>query len=219
MSVTTTLDKRELQLAKEAAEWRLISMLFECPSDAWRAQLTGLAAEVEDPQLKSAAHDALEEADEGLFHHTFGPGGPAPAREASYHQTVELGYLMSEIQAYYNAFAYQPLAAEAPDHISVETGFIAYLKFKQAYALARGEAEHAAIASEAAQSFLKDHLRVMAHPLAGHLANSGISYLEKAGAIVGQRVGPLPVAASPTLPILQNQQDQEEYPCGSSSCE
>ncbi|MBZ5530933.1 MAG: molecular chaperone TorD family protein [Acidobacteriia bacterium] len=218
MSSTTTLDKRELQLAKEAAEWRLASMLFECPSDAWRAQITALATEVGDAELKSATHDALEEAEEGLFHYIFGPGGPAPAREASYHQTVELGYLMSEIQAYYNAFAYQPLAAEPPDHISVETGFIAYLKLKQAYALACGEAEHAAIASEAAQSFIKDHLAILANPLAGHLANSGITYLEKASAFVARKAGPLPVVA-PILPILQNQQEEEEYSCGSSPCE
>jgi nitrate reductase assembly molybdenum cofactor insertion protein NarJ len=215
MSSTTTLDKQELQLAKEAAEWRLISMLFECPSDAWRAQLSGLSAEVEYPALKSAALAALEEAEEGLFHYIFGPGGPAPAREASYHQTVELGYLMSEIQAYYNSFAYAPLTAEPPDHISVETGFIAYLKLKEAYALACGETEHAAIASEAAQSFIKDHLRVMAHPLAGYLANSGIAYLEKASAFVAQRVGPLPVV-TPILPILQDAitEDREEPSCG-----
>jgi nitrate reductase assembly molybdenum cofactor insertion protein NarJ len=195
MSSTTTLDKWELQLAKEAAEWRLASLFFECPTDAWRAQITALAAEVGDAALKSAARDALVEAEEGLFHHTFGPGGPAPAREASYHQTVELGYLMSEIQAYYNAFAYAPLTSEPPDHISVETGFIAYLKMKEAYALACGEAEHAAIASEAAQSFM-----------------------EKASAFVASKTGPLPVVA-PILPILQNQQEEGEYSCGSSSCE
>ena len=218
MSATTTLEKHELQLAKEAAEWRLVSLLFECPNKAWREQLTGLATEVDDPELKSAVHDALVEAEEGLFHHTFGPGGPAPPREASYHQTVELGYLMSEIQAFYNAFAYQPLTAEPPDHISVETGFIAYLKLKEAYALACGDAEHAAIASEAAQSFMKDHLAILANPLAGHLANSGITYLEKASVFVAAKTGPLPVVA-PILPILQNQQEEGEYSCGSSSCE
>jgi len=32
----------------------------------------------------------------------------APPREATYHETVQLGYLMSELQAYYNAFAFRP---------------------------------------------------------------------------------------------------------------
>jgi nitrate reductase assembly molybdenum cofactor insertion protein NarJ len=218
MSSTATLNKRELQLAKDAAEWRLLSMLFECPSDEWRAQLAALAAEVECPELESAAHDAVKEAEEGLFHHTFGPGGPAPAREATYKQTVELGYLMSEIQAFYNAFAYHPQTAEAPDHISVEIGFIAYLKLKEAYALACGDAERAVLASEAVQSFLKDHLGAMAHPLAGYLANSGISYLEKAGASLARRVAPLPKVA-PILPILQNEDSEEEHSCGRSCIE
>jgi hypothetical protein len=44
----------------------------------------------------------------------------------SYHQTVQLGYLLSELQAYYSAFAFQPLTNEPPDHVSVETGFIAF---------------------------------------------------------------------------------------------
>jgi len=119
------LGQREILLAQDAAEWRLLSLLFECPTPEWRVQVTALMHEVTDTDLKSAAQDALDEASEGLFHHTFGPGGAAPPREATYHQTVQLGYLMSELQAYYNAFAFRPVTNEPPDHVSVETGFIA----------------------------------------------------------------------------------------------
>jgi nitrate reductase assembly molybdenum cofactor insertion protein NarJ len=215
MTTPVVLNQRELHLAKEAAGWRLISMLFECPNDAWRAQLAALAAEVEDPELKSAAKDALAEAGEGLFHHTFGPGGPAPAREASYHQTVQLGYLMSELQAYYNAFAYRPQTAEPADHVSVETGFIAYLKLKQAYALACEDEERAATAAESAQRFIEEHLANIVQPLAERLDGSSISYLTKASAALSRRVGPPPKAPSP-LPILQNDQDKSEIACGES---
>ena len=118
-----------------------------------------------DSELESAAEDALQEASEGLFHYAFGPGGPAPVREATYHQTVELGYLMSELQAYYNAFAFEPRTAEPPDHISVEAGFIAYLKIKELYALRCEDETRAATASESAQRFLQDHLAIVAQPL------------------------------------------------------
>lgn len=216
MTAPAILNDRELRLAKEAAEWRLISLLFECPDTKWREQVAALMNEVADAELQSAAHDALEEAGEGLFHHTFGPGGPAPAREATYHQTVQLGYLMSELQAYYNAFAFQPLTAEAPDHVSLEAGFIAYLKMKEAYALACQDEDRAATAGESAQRFIEDHLTNLAQPLADRLEGSGISYLAKASAALLRRVGPQKVVQSP-LPILQEEPQESAFACGESS--
>ena len=216
MTTPAVLNERELHLAKEAAEWRLISLLFECPGPQWREQVTALMNEVADAELQSAAHDALEEAGEGLFHYTFGPGGPAPAREATYHQTVQLGYLMSELQAYYNAFAFHPVTAEAPDHVSVETGLIAYLKMKEAYALACQDEERAATASESAQRFIEDHLTNLAQPLAERLEGSGIRYLATASAALLRRVGPSKVVPSP-LPILQEEPQEGAFACGELS--
>jgi nitrate reductase assembly molybdenum cofactor insertion protein NarJ len=213
MPTNTVLSDREFQLAQEAAEWRLLSLLFECPTGSWHAQITALIREVDDEELKSAAQDALKEASEGLFHHTFGPGGPAPPREATYHQTVQLGYLMSELQAYYNAFAFRPVTAEPPDHVAVETEFIAYLKLKQAYALACNDEERAATTSESAQCFLKEHLANIAQPLADHLEGSDMKYLAKAGAALLRRVGLPAIAVSP-LPILQEEPKEEEWNCG-----
>jgi nitrate reductase assembly molybdenum cofactor insertion protein NarJ len=218
MTPPAVLNERELHLVKEAAEWRLISLLFECPGPQWREQVTALMKEVADAELQSAAHDALEEAGEGLFHYAFGPGGPAPAREATYHQTVQLGYLMSELQAYYNAFAFHPSTAEAPDHVSVETGFIAYLKIKEVYALACQDEERAATASESAQRFIEDHLTNLAQPLSERLGGSGIGYLAMASAALLRRVGPPRVASSP-LPILQDEPQGNGFTCGGSSDE
>ena len=213
MTPNTILGEREVQLAQEAGEWRLLSLLFECPTPEWRGQVAALMNDVSDTELKSAAQDALQEASEGLFHHTFGPGGPAPPREATYHQTVQLGYLMSELQAYYNAFAFEPATAEPPDHISVEIGFIAYLKIKEAYALACQDEARAATASESAERFIQEHLVNFAQPLAEYLEGSEIAYLARAGAALVQRVGPPPSAASP-LPILQEEQSESEWACG-----
>ena len=213
MRKNAVLGQNELRLAREAAEWRLLSLLFECPTTAWRTQLSGLIQDVADEELKSAAQDALEQASEGLFHHTFGPGGPAPPREATYHQTVQLGYLMSELQAYYNAFAFHPVTNEPPDHISVETGFIAYLKLKEAYALACGDEDQAAAASESAQRFTLEHLANIVEPFVSHLQASDIPYLLKAGTALFHRVGPIPKTTSP-LPILQEDHQESEWTCG-----
>lgn len=198
MKQHSTLDPGTETLLREAAEWRMLGLLFECPSAEWRKQVDALEQELRDPMLREAAGTAIEEASEGDFHSIFGPGGPAPAREVSYHETVQLGYLLSELTTYYGAFAYQPKTEEALDHISVEAGFISYLRLKEAFALANDSVEGAALAAEAATGFIRDHLSFVAQPLAASLANSGFAYLAAAGKALEQRVGP-----RRTLPVLQ----------------
>ncbi len=198
------------QLLREAAEWRLLSLLFECPSPAWREQVQALAAEVADADLKAAANVAQREAGEGLYHSIFGPGGPAPGREISYRDWTQPGYLLSELTSYYDAFAYQSKIVEAPDHISVETGFVAYLKLKEAYAESIGDTEHAAVTREAAQQFINDHLSTMTEPLARSLEHSGVEYLALAGKALLARVGPKRDQSSKqNLPVLSLDEDSE----------
>lgn len=168
-------------LLRQAAEWRLLGLLFECPRPGWRDDVAALAAEVDCAGLREAARHAHEEASEGLYHSTFGPGGPASPREVTYKESVELGHLMSELVGYYEAFAYHPTTEEPPDHVAVEAGFVAYLRLKEAYAQSSGDAEHAAITAEAAREFLTGHLSVMATPLAAALQNSPAHYLALAG--------------------------------------
>jgi len=201
------------QLLSEAAEWRLLSLLFECPSPNWREQLDALAAEVADADLKVAAETAQREASEGLYHSTFGPGGPAPGREISYRDWAQPGYLLSELTSYYEAFAYHPDQAatvEAPDHVSVETGFIAYLKLKEAYAEASGDDEHAAITREAAEQFINEHLSAMTEPMARSLEHSGVEYLALAGKALLARIGPKrDQSPKHNLPILVADEESE----------
>jgi nitrate reductase assembly molybdenum cofactor insertion protein NarJ len=164
-------------LIEASARWRLISMLFECPAAKWRETLTALASEISDPGLREAVAAAQTEASEGLYHSTFGPGGPVSLREVSYHRSVELGGLMSELTGYYNAFGYDPSSQEPYDHVAVEAGFAGYLRLKEAYAEACQDPEHAQITAEAAQHFVKDHLGAIAESLNSRLKESGIRYL------------------------------------------
>ena len=212
------MDTRVHELLKQAAEWRLIGLLFECPVGTWRDDVAALARDIDDPLLGGAARHALDEASEGLYHSTFGPGGPAPPREVSYLQAVQLGYLLSELTAFYDAFAYQPVTKESPDHVSVEAGFIGYLLLKQAYALTRGEDERASVAAEAEATFRRAHLASFAEPLAATLQASGIAYLAEAGRALSTRVGPPPTATSPDgarrLRVIQPFEDDDEIACG-----
>ena len=187
-SASNETDIRDL--LREATEWRLIGLLFECPVTGWRDQLESLAAEVGDASLREAVELARGEASEGLYHSTFGPGGPAPPREVSYRDTVHPGRFLAEIGDCYQAFAYTPRTEEPPDHVATEAGFVAYLRLKEAYAQSCGDAEAAAVCRCAVERFLEEHLSRMAQPLAQHLETSGIDYLVRTGAALLERVGP-----------------------------
>ncbi len=196
---TAAFDAAATQLLQEAAEWRMLGLLFECPTEHWRKQVGALVSEIQDPALRTAAEQAQNEAGEGDYHSILGPGGPAPAREVSDHDTIQLGYLVSELTSYYQAFSYFPTTAEALDHVSVEAGFLGYLRLKQAFALANGEAERAGVVADAAKGFIADHLSNVAQPLAASLAQSGVAYMAATGQALLARVGP-----PGTLPVLQS---------------
>jgi TorA maturation chaperone TorD len=182
-------------LLRDAAEWRLLSVLFEYPVDDWRDRLSAVAADVTDERLIQAAHDAKEQASEGMHHSIFGPGGPVSPREATWTNGVQLGYLLSELNAFYRAFAFMPDTSEPIDHIAFECGFMAYLRLKQAYALACGSSADAESTARAAAEFAAEHLRTVAEPLATSLGHVAPSYLVLAGTVlldrVGRRVKPL----------------------------
>ena len=185
----------------DAATWRLLGRLFECPDATWQAEIDALARELANEDLLAAVSAAAGVATEGQYHSTFGVGGPAPPREASYHETVELGSLMSELAVFYEVFGYRPQLAEPLDHVAVEAGFVAYLKFKQAYAEARGDHVQAGAAARAASRFITDHLAMLAAPLAEVLATSHLDYLARASQALAARAGPRP--ATTRLPMLR----------------
>lgn len=205
-------ERDENKLLREAAQWRMTALLFECPSDEWKREVASLASEIGDGDLKRAAERAQFEAGEGLYHATFGPGGPAPPREVTYRSWVQPGYLLAELSAFYDAFAYKAKTPDVPDHVAVEAGFIAYLKLKTAFALAGGDAEAAAVTADAAEKFVSDHIAKYAEKLAASLEFSGIEYLALAGKSLFELAGKDPDAARAPLPVIQ-QAEADEFTC------
>lgn len=206
--------QQKTNLLNEAAEWRLISLLFDCPVGNWQEDVKSLAKIVTDSQLLKAAEFAKTQASEGLHHSIFGPGGPAPAREVTYRSWVQPGYLLSELSAYYKAFSYQPQTPETPDHIAVETGFMAYLKLKEAFANETGDSENAEITAKAARTFNDEHLAKFTEQIAKSLASSGIDYLELASNALLKRVGKdKDKKIRQILPVL-GEEDDSFFECG-----
>ena len=188
------------ELLGEAASWRMLGLLFECPREGWLNDLQALTAEATGEELCEAAQSAAQEASEGLYHTTFGPGGPAAPREVSYRDSLLAGQILGELRAQYEAFAYEPALQEPPDHVALMAGFMGYLHLKDAYARLDGAEAQAVTAASAAERFAAEHLSVIAQPLAESLALSGIRYLELASRVLLRKTGPassLPVLAAP----------------------
>lgn len=181
---------------KDAAVWRLLGLLFECPGPEWMDQVVALGSDAAEPGLRKAVPAARQEAAPELYHSTFGPGGPAAPREVSYQRGVLPGALLADLRAAYAAFAYQPTIEEPPDHIAVETGFVAYLHLKRAYALTDGDQTAADLCADVADRFAREHLARIAEPLARALECSGITYLAEAAEVLRARVGPPPAERS-----------------------
>lgn len=217
VSIMKTQENRARDLLAEAAEWRLISLLFDCPSNDWLKQVADLATPVADKKLKRAAKAAQREASEGLFHSIFGPGGPAPGREVSYRGWVQPGYMLAELNSFYEAFSYKPITNEVPDHVAVETGFIAYLRLKELFALENGDNESADVTSRASITFVDDHISKYAQRLSKLLAASGINYLKLAGAALFDRVGPDREKSKQIfLPVL-DEENEPGFECGGAA--
>jgi hypothetical protein len=185
------LDAYQQRLLREAAEWRLLGLLFECPDAKWQRDVAALAGEVGDPRLREAAEAAAGGASEGMYHAIFGPGGPVSPREVTYLGGVQFGYLFSELGAFYDAFAYRPATDEPHDHVAVEAGFVAYLALKEAFALFAGDGEHAAVTAEASARFRAEHLAMIAEPLARKLDQLRPCYLTTAADVLLEKVGPV----------------------------
>lgn len=146
-----------------AASWRFASLLFQSPSEQSMTEVRALAGEVGLDWRASAKRLAEIPLDvwQAEYHRVLGPGG-IPACESSYDDNALAGRgpLLSRIAGFYEAFAYRPDEAspEVPDHLSIETGFLAYLALKAAFATDAGADEPLALAREGYQRFLDEHL-------------------------------------------------------------
>lgn len=202
-------DPQARRLVAEAAAWRLTGLLLERPVPGWQEELAELAAEVDDAELREAVNAAAEEAGEGRYDTTFGPGGPASPREVTYRRATLTAGFLAELRAFYEAFAYQPRLDEPPDHVAVQAGFVGYLRLKEAFAQLRGDADQAALTRQAADLFVTEHLVNMAGPLGAALSGSGIRYLASAGAALVARTG-----MPRELPLLDDLPAPDDDTCG-----
>jgi nitrate reductase assembly molybdenum cofactor insertion protein NarJ len=182
-------------LLRESAAWRLLSLLFERPRAGWHEEVDALEPIACDPALSAAVAAAREEACEEAFLGVLVPAAVSP-REVSW-QKGDAGALLAELRATYEAFAFRPATEEAPDHVSVEAGFVGWLLLKEAYARAAELPDEAALTAEARERFVKAHVARLAAAMAQGLPKWGVSYMTLAAEALASRAGEPP--AEPSL--------------------
>jgi len=205
MRTMDTMAPEVRDLLSEAATWRLLGLLLERPRDGWWRQVDELSrGGIGDPALTAAVDAAREEAAEGLYLALLGPGGVVSPREVSYRGMEDPGRILADLRAFYEAFAFNPRTEEAADHLSVEAGFLGYLRLKEAFARTRGEDEKAVIAADAASRFRTDHLAAYAQSFAERVEKTGVGYLTLAARSLARLAGPPePAATDAGLPLLE----------------
>lgn len=151
----------------DASLLRALSFLYRAPSDATLQTTMDLASSL--PREISAPLVALVQRarrDPGgladLHHRTFTPAGPCPTGESDYvasHLGAK-GGLLGDVAAFYVAFGFDPATelAESPDHVALELTFAAWLRLREAYALADARTEAATICARAQAAFRRDHI-------------------------------------------------------------
>jgi hypothetical protein len=164
-----------MKLLKEAAEWRLISLLLERPRAGWYEEVCHLSKELVNPELLNSANDAIS-AEEAKYLSIVGPGGRVSPREAAYIGFEDPGQMLSDLSAFYTAFAYEPKCEDPIDHIAVETGFMGFLTLKEAYAELSNDPESAEVTKSAKSRFMETHLARLARGMAHKLSGSGPQY-------------------------------------------
>jgi nitrate reductase assembly molybdenum cofactor insertion protein NarJ len=206
------MDAQVHALLADAQTWRLISRLLEAPGAGWHADVRALTEGAVADDIKVAG-ELAREAREADYFDAFGPTGVVSPREVGHCGMRDPGQILADLQARYGAFGYRPSDEETIDHVSVETGFVSYLRLKEAFAKAEGLDEPADIAREAADAFIADHLRDVAAPIAAKLEPVAPSYLAEAARALAARVGE-PATRATSKVIWLDDEGEDEMACG-----
>jgi nitrate reductase assembly molybdenum cofactor insertion protein NarJ len=208
----TSIDPAVASLLREAQTWHLIGRLLERPRASWYEDVNGLAGGMDDAELRDVAGLARN-ANERRYLAAFGPSGVVSPREVAHCGMRDPGQLLAELNTNYEMFGFRPRMEDTIDHVAVETDFVAYLRFKEAFALSQGETEKAEVTKDAATRFIDEHLREMGEPIADRLEESAEPYLARAARALARRVGKPTHDGAPNK-VLWLDHDDEGMTCG-----
>lgn len=107
--------------------------------------------------LEGATADDLEVAHRHLFSHVHSRDCPLYETDHLAREVWRQSQDLADLGGFYRAFGLEE-SGERVDHVSVELEFLHVLAYKRAWALERGQAEHAEVCRLAEETFLRDHV-------------------------------------------------------------
>lgn len=128
-----------------------LALADDLPAEVSEA-LRGLAG-----ALEGATADDLEAAHRHLFSHVHSRDCPLYETDHLAREVWRQSQDLADIGGFYRAFGLEE-SGERVDHVSVELEFLHVLAYKRAWALERGQAEHAEICRLAEETFLRDYV-------------------------------------------------------------
>lgn len=146
------LDPRTIDLL------RFLAVAFAFPNRERISVMDALATSLDlEPELREPRQEILE----AQYHRLFSGMERCSPHETEYGpgRSVRKAMELADIAGFYKAFglAIDQSDPEMVDHISLEFDFLAYLGFKERYAIIKGWEEKAEICANAYRSFWKDH--------------------------------------------------------------
>mgnify|MGYP005833800337 FL=1 len=196
-----------------AAAWRLLGQIFGYPGEGWRQQLETLAGCVRDGQMAALAQTVAREGSPELWMRLFGPDGPVRARAVVWEGGLQPGYLLAELEGYFQAFGYRAGADGPPDALPVLLDFAAWLELKLAYAIVQREEEAAGVTGEAPKTFLERFVSAVAWPVFRQLEATGPDFLAAAARTAAMLSGPEPSAQAPAADVWPDGSPLEDAAC------
>lgn len=219
MSGAMSLSQEARQAVQESARWRLAALLFERPKAGWRNEIESIAESVDDAALRDTLKVALEDdTSEGEYLRLFGPGGAVSPREAGYGTMRDPGRMLADVKGFYEAFAFRPQTEDPLDHVSVEAGFVGYMKLKTAFALECGRGDEAEVTRQATRLFLEQHLAGLAGELADRVCGAAppASPWLVAGKLIEEMTAPFRSAVTTSHAVDPTAADEESCFCDGS---
>lgn len=113
--------------------------------------LGGLAAALEGTRA-----EALEAEYRDRFSHVHSRDCPLYETDHAAREVWQQSQALADLGGFYRAFGLEE-SGERVDHVSVELEFLHVLAYKRAWALERGETEHADVCRLAEETFLREH--------------------------------------------------------------
>jgi hypothetical protein len=178
------------ELAEQAGDWALMTLLLDRPGDTWRQQLLAESKDTVDPELTSAVQMAQAEGNDYFHEVLFGAEGLLTSRESDYRFERDRGAVLADLEGMKERFGFSWNGTAPMDHILALVGLMAHIVSLEATAVRDNRIGEAVYLEGIAEWLRRGHLAWFTEQIAGALSSTQVCYLSHVAHALEQRVLP-----------------------------